>query len=123
MSIADVDQKKFADILNKVNVAEMHDGDPKKVEEVLHEMIDYARDHFEVEETHMLESAYPDYKQHKEEHLGYVLKTLSCLKREVSSDCQILNEIREYLKQWLLNHIQGTDKKYTEYLENSYYKN
>lgn len=115
MSIVDVDQKKFADILNKANVAEMHDGDPKKVEEVLHKMIDYAWDHFTVEEAHMQESTYPDYKQHKEEHLGYVLKTLSYLKGRVSDDYQPLNEIREYLKQWLINHIQGTDKKYTEY--------
>ncbi len=42
MSIADVDQRKFIDILGKVTAAEMHDNKPKKVEELLNGMIDYA---------------------------------------------------------------------------------
>ena len=114
MSIADVDQRKFVDILGKVTAAEMHDNKPKKVEEVLNEMIDYAWDNFKVEEAHMQEFKYLDYKQHKEEHLDFVIRTLSYFKRVAEGDYQILNEIREYLKQWQANHIQGTDKKYME---------
>jgi len=111
MSIADVDQRKFIDILGKVTAAEMHDNKPKKVEELLNGMIDYAWDNFKVEEAHMLESKYQDYKQHKEEHLGFVLRTLSYFKRVAEGDYQILNEIREYLNQWHINHIQGADKE------------
>ncbi len=111
-SITDDGQKKFFDIVTKVIDAEMHDGDSKKVDGVLNEMIDYAWNHFKVEEACMLEFRYPDYKQHKEEHLGFILKTLSYFNRVDGGDYQILNEIRAYLKQWLINHIHGTDRKY-----------
>ncbi len=112
ISITEDENKRFFDIVAKVIDAEKHDGDPKKVDEVLNEMSDYAWDHFKVEEACMLEFKYPDYKQHKEEHLGFVLKTHSYFNRVAVGDYQILNEIREYLKQWLVNHIQGTDKNY-----------
>ena len=114
ISITDVVQKRFDDILDKFIAAEMHDDDPEKTDEVLQEMMDYAWNHFKTEEAHMQEFKYQDYKRHKEEHLDFVLKTLSYINRVTSGDYQILNEIREYLKQWLVNHIQGTDKKYRE---------
>ncbi len=112
MSITEVNRKRFIDILDQDIVEEMHDNDPKKVEKVLNGMIDYAWDHFKVEEAYMLKFKCPDYEQHKKEDLSFVLKTLSYFNRVASGDYQILDEIREYLKQWLANHIQGTDKKY-----------
>ena len=112
MSITDDGHNKFFDIVDKVIVAGMHDSDPKKVGIVLNEMIDYAWDHFKVEEAYMLKFKYPDYKQHKEEHLGFILKALSYYNRVDGCDYQILNEVREYLEQWQINHIQGTDRKY-----------
>lgn len=114
ISIIDVGHKKFVDIVNKAIAAKQGDKSPEEIQKVLNEMIDYAWNHFKTEETHMQEFKYPDYKQHKEEHLSFVLKTLSYFNRVASSDYQILNEIREYLKQWLVNHIQGIDKKYVE---------
>ncbi len=110
-SITDDGQEKFLDIVTKVIDAEMHYGDPKKVDVVLNEMIDYAWDHFNVEEACMLELEYTDYNQHREEHIDFVLKTLSYFNRVAVGDYQILNEVRTYLKQWLINHIQGTDRK------------
>ena len=112
MSITEVERKKFVDIQDLVIFAQTHDNDPKIVDGVLNEMIDYAWDHFTVEEAHMLKFKYPDYKQHKEEHLDFVLKALSYYNRVDGGDCQILNEVREYLEQWQINHIQGTDRKY-----------
>jgi hemerythrin-like metal-binding protein len=111
MSIVDIEHERFIDILDKVAAAEMHDNEPKKVEEVLNEMIDYAWNNFKVEEAHMQEFKYPDYKQHKEEHLDFVIRTLSYFKRVAEGDYQILNEIREFLNQWQTNHIKGADKK------------
>ncbi len=112
ISITDDENKRFFDIINKVIDAEMQDGDPNKVDEVLNEMIDYAWDHFKVEEACMLEFDYPDYKQHKEEHLSFVLKTLYYYDRIAGGDYQILSEVREYLKLWLVDHIHGLDRKY-----------
>lgn len=62
----------------------------------------------------MLEFKSQDREQYKEEHLGFILKTLSYFISVASGNYQILNEIREYLKQWLVKHIQGSDKKYRQ---------
>ncbi|MGR3293187.1 MAG: bacteriohemerythrin [Candidatus Scalindua sp.] len=113
-STIDVSHKKFVDIVNMTIVAKQGVKSPEEIRGILNEMIDYAWNHFKMEEPYIQESTNPDYKQHKEEHLGFVIKTLSYINRVAGGDYQILNEIREYLKQWLVYHIQGTDKKHRE---------
>ncbi|MBT3877434.1 MAG: hemerythrin family protein [Candidatus Scalindua sp.] len=114
ISVIDEKHKEFIDIINKVIVAKQHDNNPEKIEEVLREIIDYAWNHFRDEESYMVEFCYPEYQYHKEEHLDFVHRANSYFKIVTSGNYQILNEILEYLKRWLVNHIQGTDQKYVE---------
>jgi hemerythrin len=114
ISIIDEDHKKFINIINSTIVAKQHDNNPKRIENILNEMIDYGWNHFRTEELYMIEFNYPEYQRHREEHLGFVLNTLSYFNRVASDDYQIAKEILEYLKQWLVNHIHGTDQKYRE---------
>lgn len=48
------------------------------------------------------------------EHLDFTDKAVANINKVINGDYQISGEILEYLKQWLLNHIQGTDKKYID---------
>ena len=114
ISTIDEEHKKFINIINRAIVAKQHESNPRRIEEVLNEMIDYAWYHFKTEEFYMIEFRYPEYQYHKEEHLDFVHKTISYFHRITSGEYHIVNEILEYLKQWLVNHIQGTDKKYIE---------
>ena len=109
-----VKQKQFVDILHKITVAGMCDEEPRKIDEVLNEMIDYAWDHFRTEEAHMQEFKCPEYVNHKEEHLEFILKTLAYFNRRASGDYPTSNEIQEYLRRWQINHSQGADRKYIE---------
>jgi hemerythrin len=74
----------------------------------------YALKHFSTEETYMIEFDYPEFQYHKEEHHDFSNKMIAYCSRVVDGDYQIANEILEYLKQWLVNHIQVTDKKYAD---------
>ena len=114
ISIIDEEHKKFINIMNRAIVAKQHDDNPGKIEEVLNAIIDYAWSHFKTEECYMIEFDYPEYQCHKEEHLEFVLKSTDYLNRVASGDYQISNEIYEYLNQWFVRHIQGTDRKYIE---------
>ncbi len=112
ISIIDEEHKKLFDILNKVIVAKEHNGNPEELWEVLSEMTNYAHTHFRTEETYMKEFNYPEYQNHKEEHHEFAMKIIAYLEKLIKGDYQIVNEIIEYLKWWLVNHIQVTDKKY-----------
>ncbi len=114
ISIIDKEHKKFIDIINKAFVAKEHNDNPEEVKELLKGMTNYALTHFTTEETYMIKFNYPGYKYHKEEHHDFTMTTIANLRKIIKGDYQITNEKLEYLKRWLVNHIQGTDKKYVD---------
>ena len=69
----------------------------------------------------MKEFNYPEYQEHKEEHRDFSTEIIAYLEKLIKGDSQIVNEIIEYLKWWLVNHIQVADKKYVAcFSENSF---
>ncbi len=114
ISIIDKEHKKFIDVINKAFVAKEHNDNPEEVRELSKEMANYALTHFKTEETYMKEFNYPEYQDHKEEHHDFTMTTIANLRKLNKGDYQITNEKLEYLKRWLVNHIQGTDKKYID---------
>ena len=114
VSIIDEEHKKLFDIINKVIVAKQHNDNQNELLEILNEMVEFANTHFKTEETYMIKFKYPEYQYHKEEHLDFSIKTLAYESRVVSGDHHVAIEILEYLKSWLVEHIQRSDKKYTD---------
>ena len=112
ISMIDEEHKKLFGILNKVIFAKEHKGNPEELWEVLSEMTNYALTHFKTEEAYMKEFNYIEYEDHREEHRNFHTETIAYHDKVIEGDCQIANEIIEYLKWWLVNHIQATDKKY-----------
>ncbi len=110
----DEEHKKLIGILNKAIIASEHNGNTVETLELLGDMIEYSRKHFSMEEAYMLKFKFPEYQLHKNEHLDFTDKTIMNYHNFISGDYQTANEILEYLKQWLVNHIQVTDKKYID---------
>jgi len=112
ISRIDDEHKQFIDIINMAIATKEHNDDPEELKEVLHRITMYAINHFATEETYMIEFNYPEYQYHREEHHNFSKKVLEYCEKVHGGDFHISNEILEYLKQWLVNHIQITDKKY-----------
>ena len=110
----DEEHKKLFGILNKAILAKRNNDNPDELRDVFREIINYALTHFRTEETYMKEFDYPEYQSHREEHSGFSTEIIAYLDKVVKGDYQIANEIIEYLKWWLVNHIQVTDKKYID---------
>jgi hemerythrin len=114
ISLIDEQHKKLFELINKANIAEALNNNTKDVLAILDQMTEYALKHFETEEHYMKEFNFPGYQPHRSEHIDFTNTAIDYKNRVVGGDYQIINEILEYLKQWLVNHIQVTDKKYIE---------
>jgi len=114
ISIINEEHKKLFGFLNKTIHAKKHNDNKEELKEVLEEMTKFALEHFETEEAYMIEFDYPECRYHSEEHYRFFSKTMAYFDRVVNGDYHISNELIEYLKQWLVNHIQVTDRRYID---------
>ncbi len=114
ISMIDEEHKKLIGILNKAIFAKGHNDNPEELREVLREMNNYTITHFTTEEAYMKAFNYPEYQDHKEEHRVFSTEIIAYTYKVIKGDYQFANEIIEYLKWWLVNHIQVTDKKYID---------
>ncbi len=110
----DEEHKSIILTINKLNAAIQKDDEREKVSDALNEMTSYALSHFKAEEDYMIGFEYPEYELHSKEHREFTRITVSFCIRVMNRNDNIAYDLLAYLKHWLANHIQGTDKKYTE---------
>jgi hemerythrin len=75
----------------------------------------YAKTHFSTEEKYMQKGHYPDFAAHRKEHEDFVEEVLRQVKSFEDGHTSPL-DFAKFLKNWLLNHIAISDKKYAPYL-------
>ncbi len=113
-SIIDEEHKKLIGILNKAILAKEHNDNMEETKEVIGEMLKYSCKHFSTEEAYMIKFKCPLYQWHRDIHLDFTDKAIKSYNKLISGDYQIVNELIRYLKQWIVNHIQVTDKKFID---------
>ncbi len=70
----------------------------------------------------MIKFKYPAYQSHKEEHDKFLERIAFYYDRLILNDYIVENnifDILKHFKQWLIDHIQVTDKGYTECFNNN----
>lgn len=118
VNIKEIDDqhKKLVNMLNELHDA-MKSGQGAKITgSVLTGLIQYVGTHFATEEKYMKQHAYPDFIKHKAEHDDLTKKAVDLQKQFQDGKPVLTVELLNFLKNWLSNHIMGTDKKYSPYL-------
>jgi len=82
---------------------------------ILGQLVDYTRFHFGDEEKLMASRGYPDLPGHHKVHEAFVSEVVSLLERMGTGEQVDATSLLVILKDWLVRHIQGTDKKYGAY--------
>jgi hemerythrin-like metal-binding protein len=94
----------------------MRSGSGKaRLEAILEELSNYAVDHFGYEEKLMEQYKYPGYLNHRKEHIAFVDKVIAFGNDFRENRAALTTEVMNFLKNWLVGHIKGTDQKYAPF--------
>jgi hemerythrin-like metal-binding protein len=80
------------------------------------DLVEYTGYHFDNEEQAMEQAAYPDLDSHKEEHRKLKEQALEFQTMGQTVEREKVREFYKFLREWLVDHIVGCDKKYGEFL-------
>ena len=84
--------------------------------EALDELVDYTKTHFKFEEDMMEQNGYPEFTTHRAEHELMIARVEEVLKQYQQDQDTAMQNAIDFLQEWLINHINGTDKQYSRFL-------
>jgi hemerythrin len=112
----DNDHKKLLQYINDLHSAMLKGQGKDALSKILNDLSEYTHYHFKAEEKQMLESGYPDYEEHKRLHNELTVQLTDLMQDYKLGKREVSIETFKFLKEWLFNHIQVADKKYTPWL-------
>ena len=115
----DLDHKKLLNLLNQFNTAYNYAMSEEYELEALKDLTAYTKYHFTREEKMMADSGYPDLEAHKKQHQIMIDEINKVEEKYQEMGHDAFEEVSEFLTDWLINHINGTDKQYSEHLNNN----
>jgi hemerythrin len=80
------------------------------------DLITYTKLHFSKEEQMLREHGYPILDQHKKKHDDLTAQVVKYHEDFKSGRASVALPLMVFLKDWLINHIQGTDKMYSAFM-------
>ncbi len=112
----DDDHKRLLYLINSFHTAANYRTDLAFERQALNEVVDYTKTHFAREEKLMQDHAYPDFSLHQRQHEAMISKIGELVQRYEQDRDGTIEELLKYLSEWLVQHILGTDQKYTAHL-------
>ncbi len=112
VSLIDGQHQKFFEIINRIHGVRLKERE--ETYKIIEELKEYAQYHFSFEEKYMINSHYPDYEAHRQQHKYYIAQIELFKYKNFKDDYQgILN----FMRDWLVNHILKIDKGMYKFFE------
>ena len=112
----DLQHQKLLNLINQLQTAVDYSTGEQFEREALDELVDYTKTHFSYEEGLLKDNDYPDFEPHKAQHEEMFVKVQEVLADYEKDQDTAMSNAAEYLKDWLIKHINGTDKEYSSFL-------
>jgi hemerythrin-like metal-binding protein len=119
LGIASIDaqHKRLVEMINDLYDGFVTGKAREAVGRVLDGLVDYTATHFKHEEVIFDQTVYPDRIGHKRQHEDLVRQVMEIqAKFKASRDSVLSQDVMMFLKNWLTNHILGSDKKYVPHM-------
>lgn len=113
----DEQHKTLVDLMNDLNNAMLHEKGKNEISKVIKGLVDYTVYHFDFEEGLLKKNNYGDFDNHKKLHIKFVNQIKTFQKEFEHGEKELSKDVMDFLKDWLIEHIMGTDRKYVEILK------
>ncbi|MEW5843558.1 MAG: bacteriohemerythrin [Bacteroidota bacterium] len=117
VNVCEIDKQhqKLVEMINNLHDG-MKAGKGKEVlGDILANLVKYTEFHFKYEEKLFEQYVYPETLAHKRQHSDLVSQVQNYKKSFESGESVLSMEIMSFLKVWLMDHIVGSDKKYSTF--------
>lgn len=108
----DDQHKVLFDLINQTHRAMIDKVEKTEKQKILDGLVDYTVFHFSHEEGLMRQAEYDDLPEHLEKHKKLVAQIQDFHQKFSVGEIDIDQNLMKFLKDWLSNHIMGTDKFY-----------
>lgn len=115
VKIFDDEHKQLISYINDLNHALVAGSAQRTMGDILKNLIGYTKIHFRHEEDYFRLHEYSFYDAHKAEHDALTSQVSEYYERFLNGKTSFSLELLNFLRDWLINHIQGTDSKYREF--------
>ncbi len=122
VNVAEIDQEhqKLVTMVNQLYDGILGGAGKDTLGKILDGLVAYTQSHFTHEEKLFDQTKYPDAAAHRKEHQDLTAQVLAVQEKYKSGATTALSmEVMNFLKNWLVNHIQGSDKRYSAHLNAS----
>jgi hemerythrin len=119
VGVAKLDQhhQHLAHLINQLSDCIPCSNQTEKVVDILSALIEYAKYHFRHEEGYLKAHDYPQFEQHRIEHIQFCeVVAETCYGATIGIIG--INDLYNYLSLWWTNHILYEDMLYKPFLEN-----
>lgn len=115
----DADHARLFDILNEIEQS-ISSLKKQPLSPLLEKLEKYAETHFKDEQKHMIKNNYPKdkFEVHRKEHELFI-KNIKEIEDKADSTLTFvtMSNIMNYLKDWVIEHILGTDREFADFLK------
>ena len=111
VEMIDSDHKHLVSLVNELHDAVRAARGKEVLGHVLDGLITYTKTHFAREEAEMAKFKYPQAADHIKEHTTLAKQVIDVQAKYKAGNTAVLSmEVMAFLRDWLLKHIQGSDK-------------
>lgn len=117
MNIKEIDgqHQQLVKMINELHDAMLQAKSKEVTLDIIAKMAEYTQYHFSTEEKYMKQFGYPQYAAHKKEHEKFIEQVGNFKKDYENGKAGLSYELMNFLKDWLVNHIESSDKKYVPF--------
>lgn len=116
IEVIDSQHQLLMDVINELYDAMMARQEKEALQKIINKLTYYAVFHFAKEEHYFEVFAFPEAEQHKKQHHDFEA-TISKFEDDFNQGRQTVSiELINFLSNWLINHIKGSDKRYSAFM-------